>query len=107
MRVLENAEKDLIKCLSEKNQLKSSSHFNSTLNTEDESKMREELRILKATQKTLYTTIARLRDQIASYSEYDRLQAEKQFNIVGKQLSNITSANNATSRNVTNIADKQ
>ena len=106
MRVLENAEKDLMKCLSEKNQLKSNSLYNSTLNTEDESKMKEELRILKATQKTLYTTIARLRDQIASYSEYDRLQAEKQFSSVDKQSSNITGAN-ATSSNVTIIAKKQ
>ena len=97
MRVLENAEKDLIRCLSEKNQLRSESKYNSTSNDEEVTKMKEEIRILKATQKTLYTTIARLREQIASYSEYDRQQAEKQFNIVDKQNSNNTN----TLRNVT------
>lgn len=97
MRVLENAEKDLIRCLSEKNQLRSESKYNSTSNDEEVTKMKEEIRILKATQKTLYTTIARLREQIASYSEYDRQQAEKQFNIVDKQNSNNTN----TPRNVT------
>ena len=97
MRVLENAEKDLIRCLSEKNQLRSESKYNSTSNDEEVTKMKEEIRILKATQKTLYTTISRLREQIASYSEYDRQQAEKQFNIVDKQNSNNTN----TPRNVT------
>ena len=94
MRVLENAEKDLVKCLSEKSLLRSESKYNSTFNDEEVTKMKEQIRILNATQKTLYTTIARLRDQIASYSEYDRQQAEKQYKIVDKH--------NSTSSNVTN-----
>ena len=107
IRVLENTERDLNKCLEERNQLRTETDDTDHDDDDDTVRqLREQMRVANATMRTLYITISRLREQIAAYSEYDRREAEKQYSgdDKHKNITNIaTSDGKNTTKNVETV----
>ena len=106
IRVLENTERDLNKCLEERNQLRTETDDADHDDDDDMVRqLREQMRVANATMRTLYITISRLREQIAAYSEYDRREAEKQYSSDDKHK-NITNIATSDGKNTTkNVED--